>query len=576
MFSLSFSIADLKNSFTGNLTASPSDSITIAANASIPLATVTFNEYRRAFVMFRSWDPTVTSVIAYANPSYYGNNTVTLKALVFGKIVVSGIYFYANSPVKLYVGTTLLGTVNTNATGFFNTTFTVPILPIGSNNIEVLDGNNVPYYFTLNVQPTLILSPSEGPVGTLVTATAYGFPANTAVYLYWKNITYSGPAAYKWLSNATTGADGTFNVTVTFTVPHTYGGDHIVNASTNYPSPLTSIASAIFTVTPQLSIMSAPFGNTGATHWIVGTGLSPAMNLALLVDNTLMNIVRGNGTGDFAVPLIDAGFRPGLHVVSVMDWNVSSGFPTFYANATFFVTATGDVIASQFASILAQLSNVSAQLGNMNAVLTQVAGDVAVIKTDSGYVRVKVDDLMALLSGVNATVSTVAGDVSGIKSDVAVIKSNVGTIMTSVNNLAFLLNAVGARIVSIQNDTATLKTNVGTIMATLPALNASITAVGNNVVAIQTSVGTLQGTVTDVKNGVATISTDVGTIKADVSTIKGNVSALQSSVSAVQDVASAANSNAASASSTAQTTMWLVVLTFIISLVSLVFIFRRK
>jgi len=49
-------------------------------------------------------------------------------------------------------------------------------------------------------------------------------------------------------------------------------------------------------------------------------------------------------------------------------------------------------------------------------------GDVAVIKTDSGYVRAKVDDLMALLSGANATVSTVASDVSGIKSNVAVIR----------------------------------------------------------------------------------------------------------------------------------------------------------
>jgi len=342
MFSLSFNIMDAKANLYYDTGTLPPTTITIGANSTTPGVFdvfTYFTEYPRAFVMFRSWDPTGTQklLMTKLSPPYYGNNTVTLNALVFGKIVVSGKYFFANAPVKLYVGTTLLGTVNTNATGFFNTTFTVPVLPGGPNPIKVLDGNNVPYYFTLNVQPTLILSPYEGPVGTLATATAYGFPANTAVYLYWKNIVY-GTTGYKWLFNATTGADGTFNVTVTFTVPHTYGGAHGVNVTSTYqglaPSSLSGVfANAIFIVTPQLSIMSEPFGNTGATHWIVGTGLSPAMNLALLVDNALMNIVRGNGTGDFAVPLIDAGFRPGLHVVSVMDWNVSSGFPTFYANA---------------------------------------------------------------------------------------------------------------------------------------------------------------------------------------------------------------------------------------------------
>ncbi len=119
-----------------------------------------------------------------------------------------------------------------------------------------------------------------------------------------------------------------------------------------------------------------------------------------------------------------------------------------------------------------------ALLNNTNAVLTGVAGDVATIKTATGAISVKVDDLMALLAKVNATV-------------------------------------------------------------------------------------------TDVKNGVATIQTDVGTIKADVNSIKGGVSDIKSSESNIASIVSGA-------SSTAQTTMWLVVITFLVSLVSLVFIFRRK
>jgi len=589
-FSVGATMVDTKQDYTGSGAPTSYTSVTLTAvNASQPsqsFASTTFNEYPRYFVQIKSFDPYGNPVGTPVGPG--GNSTLSINAYVSGTIIVSGKYFYANKPVSLYVDSTLLKTeYKVNATGFFNTTFTVPILAKKSYTITVLDGNNVPYYFKLNVLPTLLLSPTKGPVGTLVTATAYGFTANSAVYLYWKDIALNDTIEYMWLFNATTGADGTFNITVTFNVPHTYGGAHGVNVTLVYqgrtltPSPTPSlsnvIANATFTVLPAFTITPSAFSNNGVSVSVIGTGLDPTVSYNFTIDHSwLYPKVQGNSTGDFKFTFVAAGFRPGLHVVELYKGAIGSGYYAPVANVTFFVTADGDVIAGQFASILAQLSGVSAQLSNMNAVLTQVAGDVAVIKTDSGYVRVKVDDLMALLSGVNATVSTVASDVSGVKSDVAVIKSNVGTIMTSVNNLAFLLNAVGARIVSIQNDTATLKTNVGTIMATLPALNASITAVGNNVVAIKTSVGTLQGTVTDVKNGVATISTDVGTIKADVSTIKGNVSALQSSVKAAQDAASAANSNAASASSTAQTTMWLVVLTFIISLVSLVFIFRRK
>jgi outer membrane murein-binding lipoprotein Lpp len=573
------------------VTQSSVDITLFAVNASkpsqdYPTAQTTFTEKTRVFQQLVSYTGTtlhhdlVSPTGTITPPAGNDTDSLTLDVYIGDTVRVAGKWFYANSVVDLYVSNIHLGTFSTDINGFFNDTFTVPILSMGSQTVKVIS-NNVVYVFYLNVLPTLLLVPSQGTVGSSVKAFAYGFPPDISVYIYWFEKAL-GDGRYYNVANGTTGSNGQFNVTVTFKVPHAYGGSHDVYAydtfsgsSTDSPAG-TVIASTSFKVLPAFTIVPSAFSSNGTLVSVIGTGLDPTVSYDFTIDHSLLYGVNSNDTGDFKFTFVAAGFRPGLHVVELYSGAISPGYYAPVASVTFFVTTDGDVIAGQFASILAQLSNVSAQLSNMNAVLTQVAGDVAVIKTDSGYVRVKVDDLMALLSGVNATVSTVAGDVSGVKSDVAVIRSNVGTIMTSVNNLAFLLNAVGARIVSIQNDTATLKTNVGTIMATLPALNASITAVGNNVVAIKTSVGTLQGTVTDVKNGVATISTDVGTIKADVSTIKGNVSALQSGVKAAQDAASAANSNAASASSTAQTTMWLVVLTFIISLVSLVFIFRRK
>jgi len=110
------------------------------------------------------------------------------------------------------------------------------------------------------VIPTLIMTPSEGPIFTSVSVAAYGFTTNIGVYLYWYQETY-GDLTYYWTNNATTGSNGQFNVTVKFTVPHTYGGVHPVEALTTFLGNSTTsvptsdiITTAYFTVTPQIAI----------------------------------------------------------------------------------------------------------------------------------------------------------------------------------------------------------------------------------------------------------------------------------------------------------------------------------
>ena len=133
-----------------------------------------------------------------------------------------------------------------------------------NNYVYVKDSNSI-FGFNLTVLPTLILSPSVGPIRTAVEENAYGFPANIDVYLYWYQYTY-GDSTYYWTNNATTGSNGQFNVTVKFTVPHTYGGGHLVTAFNTYlgtswlvNSSLPTYVITNATFTPDPTIQAAPY-----------------------------------------------------------------------------------------------------------------------------------------------------------------------------------------------------------------------------------------------------------------------------------------------------------------------------
>jgi len=126
------------------------------------------------------------------------------------------------------------------------------------------------FNFTLTVLPTMILTPSNGPIFTSVSVQAYGFPSNIDVYLYWYQDTY-GDLTYYLTNNATTGSNGEFNTSVVFTVPHTYGGVHPVEALSKFLGKTTTSVSdyeiwgATFTVTQQITISSSSFRDGKST-----------------------------------------------------------------------------------------------------------------------------------------------------------------------------------------------------------------------------------------------------------------------------------------------------------------------
>jgi methyl-accepting chemotaxis protein len=555
-FSYTWNIKDLKEEFGGSDTPIPQDAVNVYVwyNATGNLVdSVTYYEYRRAFLQVKGVTEVSTSL-----PNGYGNDTITVDVNIFGDLIVSGVYFNPTSSVSFTVGTVSLGMVTPNATGFFNITLTVPELTMGTHTVKVLNAG-VLYVFTIIVLPTLVLIPEEGPVGTVVTAEAYGFPESSAVYIYWFEVA-KGDGKYYWMANATTGADGKFNVTVQFIVPHAYGGMHPVDASDTYQGKTTSlfigyIAGATFTITPTLVVEPSEFNNDGSLIKAVGTGLDPDTAYTANIDNQYFGATNdgwyttalwANATGDMEIYFVAAGFRPGLHVFSLYPWAEEPPY-TPAAYALFTVTTEGDLVVGFLRSMNATLVEIrdgmaiiqagqeelQVSLSAINASLVDLIidakGEVLVaIDTALGTVTTKLDDLDAKIVAINgtvATISTAVGDIQASLSDldakIVSIDGTVATINTNVGEVKTSLSSIDAKLVSLDDDVATISTVVGDVNASISDIITAIESVGNDAVEIKTTLGTISGKVTSIDGTVATIKTDVGTVKADISTIKG-------------------------------------------------------
>jgi len=450
------------------------------------LHSVTYKEYARAFWQFKSVK--AGTVIGPGSDKYHGWGNATdisytvVDVYVFDTLVVAGVWWNPTSPVTFVVDNIAWGSVMPNATGFFNISLTVPELSMGEHKVKVYNAG-VRYEFMINVLPTLVLTPEEGTVGTVVQAKAYGFPANELIGIWWyekakgENIWYN-------LVNGTTGPDGKFNVTVTFTVPHAYGGDHDVAAADFWPYEGSGeIAKTTFKVLPKLEVVPPVIKNDGSLVKAVGTGFEPGVPYATNIDNQLLAAsidsgfwpigVVANETGDLVICFVAAGFRPGLHVLSLYPEAYESPYePAAYA--LFTVTVEGDPIVEFLKSI--------------NATVVEVRDGIAVIQAGQ-------EELLVRLSDIGAQIESISGDVVTIKTD-------LGTVTTT-------LDAINAKLVSIEDGVATIKTAAGEIRG-------KVVAIDGNVLTIRTDVGEMKTTIADVKEAASAIKSIVDVVQYSV------------------------------------------------------------
>jgi len=177
----------------------------------------------------------------------FGNGTGPYNVTSLSSYAFAGNSFNPTGPVVFTIdGSIALGSATTNATGFFNATFTIPALTGGIHNVTVTNVlTTANFTFSINVLPHLLLTPSQGGIGTTVTVQTYGF-APGPIYLYFDKLFSNSTYDYYWILNSSVGSNGQINGTNTFLVPSMVGGSHTVYADYvfdgNNTNSLTSVA----------------------------------------------------------------------------------------------------------------------------------------------------------------------------------------------------------------------------------------------------------------------------------------------------------------------------------------------
>jgi hypothetical protein len=426
------------------------------------VAEVTYNEYARVILSLTS------PIDSQTGP--WGNLTGEVDVNVLSPLRIEGNWFNPTSAVNVKIGGTTVGTFTTNATGYFIGNITIPILPLGDNNVTLSNGG-CNLIFDAYVEPTLIVTPNTGPIGTNVTFTAYGFKADIPVYLYWFSLNLCNfSEGYNWFANATIGGNGQFNVTVSWTIPQYVGGDMYIVASNTYFGNFSEyspddypyyIASTNFMVTPTLVVTPSSLAADGSLFTVTGTGLIPYQAYTIDIDNQAFampnyysytyaqtfwgyepaagvvqyadSVVWSDDCGNVVIQLVAAGFRPGTHVVALytsdptsqyayLFWNDNSytyqyggyGFGNYSLNtyALFSVTAANDTEVNAITTAINS---------TLNAKLVSIQGDIATLNTTVGTIQ--------------GVVTSISGNTATILTDLGTVTASLGTLQTTANSI---------------------------------------------------------------------------------------------------------------------------------------------
>lgn len=260
--------------------------------------------------------------------------------------------------------------------------------------------------------PSIAVSPTQGPVGTLVTVTGTGFSVDTQI----GSITITGGTGITTedCTGQTTSTTGTF--TCTFTVPSddAAGAQSVTVSGGDILTESADTASATFTVTtPTITLSPAPpLGPVGTSVTVMGTGFSVSTDIGsititdgIITTQTCVDLLTsttGSFTCTFAVPSDDT---PGAQTVTVtgIDGGADSAF------ATFTVTTPASSGLVQLSITLTQFGDYGSPLSGSNYFTVSYSADStpAVANNAGGTLTILVDpnsnvSISAVSSGSNS------------------------------------------------------------------------------------------------------------------------------------------------------------------------------
>jgi hypothetical protein len=419
-------------------------------------------------------------------------------------VIVTGTGFAFSSTITVKFDgtaqTTSPSTITSSSGGSFTATFTIPFSTVGDHTVKAIDASSNQASATFTVIPSIMIFPTSGPVGTIVTVSGQGFAASSKI-----TITYDG--AQQTTSPAvSSNTVGSF-ISTAFAVPPSSIGGHMVSATDSKGNS----ASATFTVAPSITL-SPTAGPVGTIVTVSGSSFAASSNMAIEFDGNI--VANTTTTPSGSIPLGVAFNVPtsasGGHMVSAIDDSSDS------ANALFTVTAP-----------LISLSPTSGPIGT------------TVTASGSNFVPSSTITITFGLSQIQTTPATVTA-------------SNVGSFSASFTVPSYVAGnyVVSATDNSINNNSASVAFTITptiTVSPTSGIVGTTVTVSGSNFVPSSTITITYNG-IQQTTSPPTVTSTNTGSFTATF-TVPATSNGGSNTVTATD-----ASSNSASATFTATAT----------------------
>lgn len=230
-------------------------------------------------------------------------NLTTAK--VGDEVTVTGTGFQGSKQVNIYLGSASVKSVSSDATGNFNATFVVPAIKGGNYQVTANDGTNS-ISASLSISATASMSASSGFIGAEVTINGNGFYGTVVVK-------FDGVE----IARKSASSNGTFSIT--FDIPKTKGGNHVINVSDG-----TNSVNSNFSVTVG-STLDKSTGWVGMPVTLNTTGFIDSITIKF--DDTVIDTIALETPEAIAITFDIPIGKAGNHIISVSDGNNTIEIP---------------------------------------------------------------------------------------------------------------------------------------------------------------------------------------------------------------------------------------------------------
>ena len=507
-FTYTFTAPELKletPSYTSPTPPLPSGTITITAldYMSGYSSSGTYTEYGRAFYQIMEYSPVSASWVTFVptSSSELATNG-SVKQVSFYEtepMIISGIYFAPNSKVTLTFGTITLGTFQTNGSGFFNATVSVPVVGQGTYNVSASDP--LAYiYFSGKPVTEIVVSTTKLSTGSTVLVNGYAFDANTYANVTWIGLCINSTGAYGEQAlavNVPVAGNGVFSTSVTVPSP-TFGGIHYIYA--NDTKGAHSYANVTVLPTIGLSPSTASLGQmvkVSLSGLFVGDELGKmpgftsdyfggkALTYQLAYDNIPSYVTGINGScyGAGSTTIAAVGY-PMLHAVQL----VANG--NLYGTSWLNVTGTTNVVSQSAATITA--------INSLNSTVSKLSSTVS-----SDYVS-----LSSMLSSINASVNGVSSAVTSLS---GTLTMDYSSIMSALSSISTLVSGVSSSVSSLSSSLSSLPSTISSdynsLSSQISGLSSSLSGVSSSTSSVSSAVSSMQSTVSSLQSTVSSLTT---------------------------------------------------------------------